>query len=317
MLQQSATSRIVISGTLKSYTIQSAVTTNIMHVSPRFYDHGHGLVASRMNLTLANVKKITSPLTKPSAPDSTGNLVYTYSNPYSDIEERRAGKVVEDSDKMMVSDSVSSVSSSEEATKGQNLRSLSSDSSSSSSSISSSEEDHYWQPKPTMEDAPQNPLSPLFIGYYGKYIGKSKEVDVVAKSKELIFQMANEMEDSNSVYKNQLLEKFTILCDLLRTMNKEQMLQVDRDVRISPLELKSVDKSLDPRENAWPILKSAIAQTGTGPAFLIIKKWIEKKEVDSFRAADLLAKLPKTARAPTAEYIKEFFVSIYRIRIDL
>ena len=31
------------------------------------------------------------------------------------------------------------------------------------------------------------------------------------------------------------------------------------------------------------------------------------KEVDSKRGADLLAKLPKTARAPTAEYIMEFF----------
>lgn len=314
MLQQSAMSRIIISGTLKSYTIQSAVTTNIMHVSPRFYDHGHGLVASRMNLTLATVKKITSPLPKPSSPESTGNLVYTYSNPYSDIEERRPGKVVEDSDKMMVSDSVSSTSSSEEVTKGHNLRRLSSDSSSSSSSISSSEEGHFWQPKPTMEDAPQNPLSPLFIGFNGKHIGKSKEVDVVANSKELIFQIANEMEDPSNAYKNQILEKFTILCNVLRTMNKEQMLQVDRDVRISPLELKSMEKSLGPKQNAWTVFKSAIAQTGTGPAFLIIKKWIEKKEVDSVRAADLLAKLPKTARAPTAEYIKEFFVSIYRIR---
>lgn len=314
MLQQSATSRIVISGTLKDYTIQSAVTTNIMHVSPRFYDQGHGLVASRMNVTLANVKKITSPLPKPSTPESTGNLVYTYSNPYSDMEERRVGKVVEDSDKMMVSDSVSSISSSEEATKGPNLRSLSSDSSSSSSSISSSEEDHYWQPKPTMEDAPQNPLSPLYIGYGGKSIGKSNEVDVVAKSKELISQMANEMEDPNNMYKNEILEKFTILCHLLRTMNKEQMLQVDKDVRISPQELKSMGKTVGPKQNAWTILKSAIAQTGTGPAFLVIKYWIEMKEVDSNRAADLLTKLPKTARAPTAEYIKEFFVSIYRIR---
>lgn len=314
MLQQSATSRVIISGTLKSYTIQSAVTTNLMHVSPRFYDHGHGLVASRMNLTLATVKKITSPLPKPNTPESTGNLVYIYSNPYSDTEERRVGKVVEDSNKMMVSDSISS---SEEATKGHDLRRFSSDSSSSSSSpssIYSSEEDHYWQPKPTMEDAPQNPLLPLFIGYKGKYIGKSNEVDVVAKSKELISQIANEMEDPNDVYKNQILEKFTILCSLLRTMNKEQMLEVDKDVRLSPNDMKSMDKTLVPKQNAWSVWKSAVAQAGTGPAFLVIKNWIETKEVDSETAADLLAKLPKTARAPTAEYIKEFFVSIYRIR---
>nr|ACU00433.1 vitellogenin [Bombus hypocrita] len=303
---QSAMSRIIISGTLKSYTIQSAVTTNIMYINPRFYDHEHGMVASRMNLTLAAVKKITNPLPKPNSPESTGNLVYIYSNPYSDMEERRVGKVVEDSDNMMLSDSISSISSSEEATKGQNYRSLSSDSSS-SSSFSNSEEDHYWQPKPTMEDAPQNPLSSIYIGYMGKYIGKSNEVDVVAKSKELISQIANEMEDPNDVYKNHILEKYTILCNLLRTMNKEQMLQVDKHVRLSPHELKSMDKTQVLKQNAWTVLKSVVAQAGTGPAFLVIKNWIEMKEVDSKRGADLLAKLPKTVRAPTAEYIMEFF----------
>lgn len=310
MLQHSATSRIIISGTLKSYTIQSAVTTHLMHVSPRFYDHGHGLVASRMNLTLATVKKIASPLSRMNTPESTGNLVYTYSNPYSDTEERRVGKVVEDSVRMMLMDSISS---SEEAMKGQNLRE-SSESSDSFNLIYSSEEDYYWQPKPTMEDAPQNPLSSLFIGYNGKYIGKSNEVDVVAKSKELISQIANEMEDPNDVSKNQILEKFTILSSLLRTMNKDQMLEVDKEVRLSPNDMKSMDKTLVPKQNAWSVFKSAIAQAGTGPALLVIKNWIETKEVDSETAVDLLNKLPKTARAPTAEYIQEFFVSIYRIR---
>nr|WRI53860.1 vitellogenin [Bombus eximius] len=304
---ESVTSRIIVSGTLESYTIQSAVTTNIMLINPRFHGNEQGLVASRVNLTLASVKKITSPLPKPSTAESTGNLVYIYSNPYSDKEERRVGNIVEDSDKVLILDSISSISSSEEATKDQNHQSILSDLFSSFSSISSSEEDHYWQPKPTMEDAPQNPLLPLFIGYYGKYIGKSNEVDVVAKSKELISQIANEMEDPNGVYENQILEKFTILCSLFCAMNKQQLLQVDKDVRLSPNELKSTDKTLAPKRNAWSVLKFAVAQAGTGPAFLVIKNWIETKEIDPETAADLLSKLPKTARTPTAEYIQEFF----------
>lgn len=92
------------------------------------------------------------------------------------------------------------------------------------------------------------------------------------------------------------------------------MLQVDKHVRLSPHELKSMDKTQVLKQNAWTVLKSVVAQAGTGPAFLVIKNWIEMKEVDSKRGADLLAKLPKTVRAPTAEYIMEFFVSIYRIR---
>lgn len=43
---------------------------------------------------------------------------------------------------------------------------------------------------------------------------------------------------------------------------------------------------------------------------MAMKQWIESGKVEGEEAAELLAVLPNTARYPTREYIKEFFVSI-------
>ncbi|CAL7934467.1 unnamed protein product [Xylocopa violacea] len=307
-LARSSTSRIIISGTLKSFTIQSSVTVSKIEISPRLYDNKNGLVVSMVNLSLGDVKKIAKPLHKPNTPESTGNLVYLYNNPFSTTEERRVGKV-ENSNHIWNSDSISSVSSSEEAPeKGHNPRTLSSSSSSgSSSSISSSEENDFWQPKPTLEEAPQYPLLPNFIGYNGKSIGQSDKVDVIETSKELISEISNELEDPNNIPSQETLEKFTILCSLIRTMSWNQISQMDSKMQLSPNELKWNDKSQTVKQNTWAVFRDAIVQAGTGPAFLTIKNWITKGHVGSLETADILSRIPKNARTPTTEYVKAFF----------
>ncbi|XP_029035514.2 vitellogenin-like [Osmia bicornis bicornis] len=308
-LSKSSTSRIVISGNLKRFTIQSTVTTSKMFISPRLYDNQKGSVVNKMNLTLADVKKISNPLTPPSNPESTGNLVYVFDNPFSDMEERRPSQGIGQVDpkKVRTSDSISSVSSSEEALKNQpNLRGSGS-SSASSSSISSSEENKFWQPKPTLEDAPQNPLLPNFIGYKGKFIGKSGEIDVVKAIKELVFQIANELEDPSNMVTQETLEKFSILTSLIRIMNRKQIAEVETKMHISPNELKSNDKTQAVNQNAWAIFRDAITQAGTGPALLTIKNWIERRDVTTMEAVDILSRLPSSARAPTAEYVNTIF----------
>nr|QPN77961.1 vitellogenin precursor [Centris tarsata] len=310
-LSKSSTSRIVISGTLKSFTIQSSVTTSKMFVSPRFYDSQNGMVVSRMNLTLANVKKISYQLSSPRVPSSTGNLVYIYHNPFLDTEERRVNKkfdALNSKENLLASDGVSSRSSSEEAKKTkQDLRSLASDASMSSSSISSSEENDFWQPKPVLEDALQNPLMPNFIGYDGKFIGKSDKVYITETVKQFVFEIANELEDQNSIPTQETLDKFLMLCSLIRTMNRKQISEVENELHISPNDMKSNDKTQIVKQNAWAVFRDAITQAGTGPAFLTIKNWIENRDIGNLEAADILSRLPKTARTPTDQYIKAFF----------
>lgn len=311
LFQKSSSSRIIISGSLKRFAIQSSVTTSQMFISPRFYDYQNGIVASKMNLTLRSMDRISSPLPMPSNPESTGNLVYIYNNPFSDIEERRAPRP---SDALKYNQGRSSdcAASSSEATKdGQKSRvGCSSSDGASSSSISSSEENTFWQPRPGLLEAPQNPLLPNFVGYKGKYIGKSGEVDVANAIKDLVSQIAKEIDDPSNIPDNETLEKFTILCSLIRTMSRKQMMEVEGNLVLSPNELKSNDRSQAFKQNAWAVFRDAITQAGTGPALLTIKNWIEKKIVVGLEAADIVSRIPKNARAPTAEYIRELFVSV-------
>ena len=306
-LSKSSSSRIVISGSLKRFAIQSSVTTSQMYISPRFYDYQNGIVVSKMNLTLRSMDRISSPLPLPRNPESTGNLVYIYNNPFSDSEERRAPRP---NDALQHNQGRNSdCASSGEVTKdGQKSRvGCSSSDGASSSSISSSDENTFWQPRPGLLDAPQNPLLPNFVGYKGKFIGKSGEVDVANAIKDLVFQIAKEIDDPSNIPDNETLEKFTILCSLIRTMSRKQIMEVEGNLHISPNELKSNDKSQAFKQNAWAVIRDAITQAGTGPALLTIKNWIEKEIVVGLEAAEIVSRIPKNARAPTAEYIRELF----------
>ncbi|XP_078036187.1 vitellogenin [Augochlora pura] len=299
-LSKSSTSRVIISGSLKKFVIQSSVTTSKMLVSPRFYDDQIGIVVSRVNLTLANMKMISQHLPSPADAESTGNLVYVYDNPFSDSTERRNGEPNQGN--WLTSDSVASISSSEEAAKGKPNFRGSSSSSGSSSSISSSEEHRFLQPKPTLEDAPQNPLLPNFIGIGGKHIGQYDSVNPVTSAKEIIAQIAIEMEDPSNIPTEETLEKFTILTSLLRTMSWKKLAEIEPNF-IN--ELKAKDDIV--KQNAWAVLRDAVTQAGTGPALLTIKDWIRNHVLDSWEAADIVTRLPKNARTPTAEYIRAFF----------
>lgn len=54
-LARSNTQRSVLTGTLQNYTIQSSVTVNKVVVSPELFNTQHGMVVSRVNLTLHSV----------------------------------------------------------------------------------------------------------------------------------------------------------------------------------------------------------------------------------------------------------------------
>ncbi|XP_071439237.1 vitellogenin-1-like [Hetaerina americana] len=80
---RSAVSRIVVSGSLKEYTIQSSVSWNKVVLSPAMYNAQNGMVASRMNVTL--VSRRSSSGSPPSVPNphNVKDLVYDYNDPFS------------------------------------------------------------------------------------------------------------------------------------------------------------------------------------------------------------------------------------------
>ncbi|KAK9500937.1 hypothetical protein O3M35_002098 [Rhynocoris fuscipes] len=77
-LSRSSISRIILSGTMKNYIIQSSVTTNKIILAPHLYNNQKGIVASRMNLTLEEVKQSSGSPAQVQNPREIENLVYEY-----------------------------------------------------------------------------------------------------------------------------------------------------------------------------------------------------------------------------------------------
>jgi len=211
--------------------------------------------------------------------------------------------------------SESSQSSSEERQGWQGARDPqdSSSESAANSIAADSNECGYLHSKPSLDQAPDNSLLPYFIGYKGKTIHKAEEVDVVETSALLIKELPEDI-DSTQIrgFSPSLLEKFTILCRLIRTMNSKQIAELeDKVAKIAESKNSNDELKKQYDHYHWSVLRDAVAHAGTGPAFVTIKNWIKEKKLKDIEAARIVSKLPKTARIPTTEYIQAFFVSIH------
>jgi Lipoprotein amino terminal region len=181
-------------------------------------------------------------------------------------------------------------------------------SSSSSSSSSSNGENH--QSKPTMNEPPKIPMLPLFIGFKGQTIDHASQVQAVSAVKRLAQQIGNDLQNPSQIPQRDTLSKYTIIARLVRIMNVKQLEQVT-----SALYVQHSSSSDNSRVLAWKAFRDAVATAGTGPALQIIKQWIMSRKVQNEEAAELLAVLPRTARTPTAQYMKTFFVS-YKYNVN-
>ncbi|XP_001607388.1 vitellogenin [Nasonia vitripennis] len=294
-LSRSSVSRVIVSGNLKRYTIQSSVTTNKVVLNPDQLENQHGMVASRMNLTLHEVKDIAEQVPPPSNPQSTGNLVYNYNSPTESISTRRPNKL--------------NLQRRHDHKSGEHKHSDES-SSESFESIADNNDDSYFQRKPKLTEAPQSPMLPFFIGNNGNMIHKNGKIDVVKSAKSIAQEIGNEIQRPDSMPESQTLEKVTILSRLIRTMNAEQISEVQRDLyqqRQSSNQLHQRDQAQSSRRNAWVAFRDAVAQAGTGPALVNIKQWIQNKQIQGTEAAFVVDATAKSARTPTTEYMDAFF----------
>lgn len=289
---------MIISGNLKRFTIQSSSTKNQISVKPKKSDSFLGTVYTITRLTLVKKGKSFNSNMSGSQEsnnlESTGNLVYTYNNPFSNSENRRERRP-------SISWNSAQVQSSESSSSSQN-----SHGGSSSSSSSSSEEYDIsnMQSKAPLHLAPNVPLLPMFIGYKGKSIQMSEQIDVVPRALQLITQIAEELQ--LPVNPSATLEKYIMLKNLLRTLNHEQYVQLEQLV----LSQKG-DSSPAKFKNMQSILRDSVTQAATGPALLTIINWLKTKKVQGIEAARILSQIPKNVHVPTEDYLKTFFVSIY------
>ncbi|XP_077269198.1 vitellogenin-1-like [Temnothorax americanus] len=301
LLSRLSTSRIIISGNLTRFTIQSSVTTNNIFVSSKIQDTYSGAVFVTVNLTLNRMSEISNLMPVSNNLVSTGNLVYTYNDPFS---SQHIPNVSRDPLAARSSENRGSNSSSEESH-------INDDVSSSSLSNSSSNNEERDSLQPKLDDAPKSPILPFFFGDKDKSLVKDEENSAAAR---LIIWIASKMENfpDDMLRKpfTDILEQFTILVRLIRTMDVEQITELENV--LSEL-LRNYNTSFTKEyqklynQTAWDVFCNAVTETGTGPALITIKNWIINKKLGSMQAADIIPRIPKVALTPTAEYINAFF----------
>lgn len=165
------------------------------------------------------------------------------------------------------------------------------------------------QPEPTLDSAPDFPLLPYFVGNEGHALFYLKENELIGKVVELCTEIGDELEKPNDMFDQQTLEKMTILTKLLRTMSAK-VLQKTQEKLYRSKNSVNFDKKADlSLYNRWAVFRDAVGQTGTGPALLTIKSWIEKNLISPIFGELLLGVLPKKVITPTKAYIEKFYVS--------
>ncbi|XP_044741123.1 vitellogenin-like isoform X2 [Chrysoperla carnea] len=312
-LSKSSISLVVISGNLKRYTIQSSVTTNKIIVSPTLYNSQNGMVVSRFNITLERVQSSTEEKPKLQSPVSVGNLVYSYNSPFAAENQVHAGKpntVRQSVNRNEIDfDSESSEERRNHEKRERSTRSIHSDNwgrdvSSSDSSEETSDNSYDaddYQPMPTLQHAPENPLLPLFIGNRGRSVKFA--IEPAQSIVRIVQELAHQIENPNLIPKDQLLSRFTLLVDLIRMMNAAELKEIGQ---------KLFDKKQQQQENvnaqlAWKVYRDAVTESGTGPALLTIKEWIQTKKISGEEAAAILASLANNVSHPTEEYVRVFY----------
>lgn len=182
-------------------------------------------------------------------------------------------------------------------------RHSSTDSSESDSSEDDSKPDstddsrQYYQPKPSMNKAPEDPLQELFIGDDGKSVQNS--LNVKEECIKLAKEVSEDLESANDIPKRHTLWKYNMLTNLIRTMDSAQLSETSKAV---------VENGKD--NKYWKSYRDAVANAGTGPAVNEVMKWIENYHIKGEEAADLIANMPKSIRHPTEEMQRRFFVSL-------
>jgi len=262
-----------------------------------------GMVYSKMNLTLSSKGDISSRLPSLHNPVPTGNLVYTYGNPFSGVSNELFGSLRSSVSRNSMGEESSETTDSSSGETHRSLMSLLSndrlgtDTANSHPSAYQNEQGSYVQYKRALDEAPESPLSPFFIDF--------NKVDLVGEAARLRDDIASELLVPEAISSKDTLEKFTLLIRLIRLMNLKQIEELQRYERNSSSKVTAKDD-----QNSFEVLRSAVAQAGTGPALLIIKKWIKDGKLQGLMAAQTVSIIPKAARFPTSEYVEEFFVSI-------
>lgn len=298
-LTREATSEIYVSGKMEDFVIQSSKTVNKIIVNPIMASEQKGMVVSAMNMTLTFVKPIQQQPEAVLSPISAGNLLYSDITP-SEMSSRRQ---IQKSINVEVSDDEDRLEKRLRFTRSvseDEINNILSDEDSSEERKELNKQHHGTQPLGKLNEAPAIPLLQKFA------LELRKELKPVETSIKIVKEIAEAMLDAEKLTKENTLSRFSDLITVVRQMNFDEMKTVYQQLysRYSQ-NLENAQFALE-----WKIFRDAIAQTGTGPALMSIKGWIEEKIISYEEAAEVLAVLPRCVQQPSEEYMRALYALV-------
>ncbi|KAG5880947.1 hypothetical protein JTB14_010378 [Gonioctena quinquepunctata] len=287
------TSRALLTGNLRKYTVQSSVTVNKVLVSPTLTDQKIGSVISALNVTLESVKSQFEEIEDISSPLKLGNLVYTYDRPHSQSNLVREKTPYEEKGARRMDDLESNYRTTNMARSRRSLEN------------SSEEVDHVYkghlQDKPSLTQAPESPFLPYTTGIKGKTL--KENVNILSSVQEL----SKRMLDDNFDHEN-TLDRFSTMTSLIRLMNADEIKTVINAVYTNAEQGRKLA--------IWTTFRDALAESGTGPAFLAIQNCIETKKLGDEEASQVLSTMAKAVREPTLQYMKAYFELVKKLQVQ-
>lgn len=292
LVSRHSISRIVITGSLQRYTIQSLVTTNKIAVSPMLMNNNKkGLVVSVINLTLSDMQETLEQLQGPLNSISLDNLIYSYKHPFLD------DNCTQDYIKYRMCNSSYGYDFDEQYYYSSNF-------------INSSEckgDTFVGQEQVDLSEPLNLPLMPFYDGYKRQPNKINPEINTVKSAVKIALEIGNEIQNPDEISKENTLSKYMILSRLIRTMSLNEIKKVVKQVYSK--------EDHTSKGQAWKAFRDALAEAGTGPAFLAIKNLITDGKIENEEAAEVVSGLAQSVYEPTFEFIKSFYDFIVSSKI--
>lgn len=291
-ISRDCTGRAILLGHLENYILANSTIVNTILVNPTITDQQKASVVSIIEASLEDIKSQDEKIENISEPVELGNLVFDYKEPNEQNDKVQSKqshhKKQEYQDFEDEENQFSGAYNRLRRPRSINKYSR---------SQSSDDEFYYTQDKPELSEAPKSPLLSLTTGYEGKSIKKAG--NIVKLAEKIAKKIGNELYDSDRDHHETTLERFVNLASLIRLMNEEELKQLSEKLYSQAEE--GIEKA------TWSALRDAVPESGTGPAFLMIKSWIETGKIQSEEAAQVVSTYAKANRQPTLQEMKSFF----------
>ncbi|KAK4872055.1 hypothetical protein RN001_016179 [Aquatica leii] len=291
--------RAIITGKPSHFTIQTAVTTEIIAVSPLHNSDEKFTVTSSNNLTLLNFEPHAPQLEEPSSlKPSLHYLTYQYNSQYPTNGQERQ-RQNQQQDWSNEENQFEQGYRHQQQQQNKNSKYFDVDSSESNDYDSMSSEYKWQQNRPQLQDAPDSPLLPFTMGYMGQPVKNHKKINIIQAVKTLANDIGKSFQHPESNNQNFALPNFLTLSALIRTMNFK--------------ELQTVTNMLYNQEEgtlnsySWKAHRDALAEAGTGPALLILQNLILENKIPPYAASIIVDQITHSVRQPTEEYMRFLF----------